>query len=350
MTGVGIVGAGFMGRTWAEVAARQLPGTRLVGVTGGRRSTALASDYACRWYQDVEELAGDLDVEVAVLATPPAAHLEQALLLAGAGKHLLIEKPMAQTVAECAQINAACAAAGVKLSVVSQHRFRTVPSAAKEAVDAGRVGALTMVQARGAHVGFWDTSVTGDQWKLDPRQQTAFASWGAHACDLVRWYVGGELESGYAVAAAFTAEPPPDRSVMATYRFTGGQLAHVWMSYDIPAPGLGHGLDLLLVGTEGMIELDSYGQAALARGGAWEVIATQPSFDPADPRDPVRLAGYIAQFQDLLTAIETGRRPLVDGREGLLTTAMLQAAEASIRHGGPARIDPATGAPVEDGS
>lgn len=346
--GVAIVGAGFMGRTWAEVAAGHVPGVRLAGVTGGTRAAALAQDYGCRHYADLRELAEDRSVDIAVLATPPAVHREQALLLAGAGKHLLVEKPMAQTVDECRDIVAACAQADVRLSVVSQHRFRTVPRAAKDAIDSGRIGAVTMVQARGAHVGFWDTSVTGDAWKLDPLQQRAYASWAAHACDLIRWYVGSEADTVFAAGASYTPEPPPDRSVMAAYRFAGGQLAQVWMSYDIPPPGLGHGLDLLLVGTDGMIELDSYAEALVTDGGAWESLVVQPAFDAADPRDPVRLAAYIGQFQDLLAAVQTGGRPLVDGREGLLTTAMLEAAEESIDSGRSVRIDGSTGAVEEE--
>ncbi len=342
--GVAVVGSGFMGRTWSEVAAQHLPGTHLVGVCGGKRADALASDYGCRLYPELDAVAEDPQVEVVVLATPPAVHREQALVLAGAGKHLLVEKPMAQSVQECAEMAAACSSAGVKLSVVSQHRFRLVPKAAKDAVASGRIGAIRMVQVRGAHVGFWDTSVTGDAWKLDPAQQTAYASWAAHACDLVRWYVECEVAVAFATAASYTDEPPPERSVMASYRFSGGQLAQLWMSYDIPAPGLGHGLDLLLVGEEGMIEFDSYGEARIATRGHWESLATQPPFDASDPRDPVRLGAYIAQLQDLVTAANANRAPLIDGREGLFTTSMLHAAELSIRSGQSVRVDPSTGA------
>jgi predicted dehydrogenase len=346
--GVAIVGAGFMGRTWAEVAAAHVPGARLVGVTGGTRGAALAQDHGCRRYADLRELADDRAVNVVVLATPPAVHREQALLLAGAGKHLLVEKPMAPTVDECRDIVAACARADVRLSVVSQHRFRVVPRAAKDAVDSGRIGTVTMVQARGAQVGFWDTSVTGDAWKLDPLQQTAYASWAAHACDLIRWYVGSEADNVFATSGSYAPQPPPDRSVMASYRFAGGQLAQVWMSYDIPPPGLGHGLDLLLVGTDGMIEFDAYVGARITDGGAWAPLVEQPAFDAADPRDPVRLAAYVGQFQDLLAAVRSGAQPLVDGQEGLRTTVMLEAAETSMRSGRSVRVDVSTATVSEE--
>ena len=221
--GVAVVGSGFMGRTWSEVAARHLPGTHLVGVCGGKRADALASDYGCRLYPELDAVAEDPQVEVVVLATPPAVHREQALVLAGAGKHLLVEKPMAQSVQECAEMAAACSSAGVKLSVVSNTGFassRRLRRTRSPAVGSAPSGWFRW----GAHVGFWDTSVTGDAWKLDPAQQTAYASWAAHACDLVRWYVECEVAVAFATAASYTDEPPPERSVMASYRFSGDSL------------------------------------------------------------------------------------------------------------------------------
>lgn len=330
-----------MGHTWAEIAAHHLPGSTLAGVTGGRRASGLAADYKCRRYADVEALAADPSVDVVVLASPPASHLEQTRVLASAGKHLLVEKPMAQTAAECHTMTALCARAGVRLGVVAQHRFRTTPRAAADAIVAGRIGEVTMVRATGATVGFWDTSATGDQWKLDPRQQTAFASWAAHACDLIRWYVGAEADRAFALISSYSTEPPPGRSAMVTYRFAGGQMAQVWMSYDIPTPGLGHGLDGLIVGTDGMIEFDAYGIARISTSEGWTPLAEQASLDPTDPQDPVRLRAYTAQLVDLLRAVEGGGRPLVAGEDGLRATAMIEAAEASARTGRAISISPA---------
>jgi hypothetical protein len=87
---------------------------------------------------------------------------------------------------------------------------------------------------------------------------------------------------------------------MATYRFRGGAMAQLWMSYDIPAPGL-----------------DAYGEVRLGRGDGWQEAFTQPGFDPLDPVSAPRLAAYAAELTDLLRAVAAGGRPLVDGSEGL---------------------------------
>ncbi|MER7003869.1 Gfo/Idh/MocA family oxidoreductase [Dactylosporangium sp. NPDC000555] len=329
--GVGVLGSGFMGRTWSEVAARHTPGTRLVGVAGGRRAAALAADYGVTSYGSLGELAADPAIDLVIVTTPPAGHHDQTVTLARAGKHVLVEKPMAQSVAECAGMVDACEEAGVSLAVVSQHRFRAAPVAAKRLVDEGAIGRVCMVRAIGPEIGFWDTSVTQDEWKLDPAQQTTYASWGAHACDLVRWFVRDEPDLAFALFHQYGPVGPPLRSAMATYRFRGGAMAQVWMSYDIPAPGLGSGLQLQIVGTDGMVELDAYGQVRLGRGEGWEVVFAQPPFDPLDPTSAPRLSAYAAELSDLVGAAAQRRPPLVDGRQGLATTAMLEAAERSAR-------------------
>ncbi len=331
MTGVGVLGSGFMGRTWSEVASRHVPGARLVGVAGGRRAPALAADYGCAYHESYESLLADPAIDVVVLTTPPAGHVEQAVAAARAGKNLLVEKPMAQTAAECARMNEAAAAAEVALAVVSQHRFRAAPAFTKQLLDEGAIGQVTMVRAIGPEVGFWDTSKTMDEWKLDPAQQTTYASWGAHACDLVRWFVGDEPDLAFAVFEQYGAATPPLRSAMATYHFHGGAMAQLWMSYDIPAPGLGSGLQFQLVGTGGIIDCDAYGAVRLANAAGSSVVFVQETFDPLDPVSAPRLAAYAAELTDLLDAAREGRAPLVHGGEGLATTAMLEAAEESAR-------------------
>jgi predicted dehydrogenase len=332
MTGIrfGIVGSGFMGRTWAEVAANHAAGTEFVAVTGGRRATALATDYGVDLEPSLESLLARDDVDAVVLATPPATHRSQTLLAAGAGRHLLVEKPMAQSVAECAEMVAACRAADVRLSVVSQHRFRDSPVAAKRLIDSGRIGQVRMIQVTGAEVGWWDLAARGDEWKLDPGQQTAYASWGAHACDLIRWFSGADGVLAFARIGNFSGHPPDvGQSAVVIYEMTSGTLVQVTMSYEFPKPGLSPAWPWLIVGSEGMIDLDPYGSVRLGRGEAWETVSEQPPFDPLDAVDPVRLAAYRRQLEDLVAAITDGREPLVSGEEGRRTTAMLDAAERS---------------------
>ncbi len=331
---IGVVGSGFMGRTWSEVAANHAAGTSLVAVAGGRRAAALAADYGIALESSPETLIARSDVDLVILASPPAVHRAQTLTAAAAGKHVLVEKPMAQDALECAAMVDACRAAGVRLSVVSQHRFRDTPAAAHRLIADGAIGAVRMIRLTGAEVGWWDLKARGDEWKLDPAQQTAWASWSAHGCDLIRWLSGSEPVRAYARITNFSGDPPDvGQSAMALYEMASGALVQIWMTYEAPKPGLASNWEFVIMGSTGIIELDPYGQLRLGRGDGWEVAAAMPSFDPLDANDSIRLRAYARQLEDLLAAIRDGRDPLVSGDEGRRTIAMLTAVEASARSG-----------------
>jgi UDP-N-acetyl-2-amino-2-deoxyglucuronate dehydrogenase len=336
---VGIVGSGFMGRTWAEVAANHAADTSLSAVTGGQRAAALAAAMGVPLEPSLDALLARDDIDAVVLATPPAGHLEQTLRAAVTGRHLLVEKPMAQSAAECAEMVSACRAAGVRLSVVSQHRFRDAPVAAKRLIDDGAIGQVRMIQVTGAEVGWWDLAARGDEWKLDPRQQTAWASWGAHSCDLLRWFTGSGGELAFARITNFSGEPPDvGQSAVVTFEMTSGALAQILMSYEFPPPGIHPGWTWRIVGSTGIIELDPYASVRLGRGDTWELVAEQEAFDPLDASDPIRLRAYARQLDDLVAAIAEGHDPLVSGEEGRNTTAMLDAAERSAASGTSAAV------------
>jgi glucose-fructose oxidoreductase len=336
---IGVVGSGFMGRTWSEVAANHASGTSLVAVAGGRRAPALAADYGVALEASPEALVARPDVDLVVLASPPAVHRDQANAAARAGKHLLVEKPMAQDPDECAAMVEACRAAGVRMSVVSHHRYREVPSAARRLIDEGRIGTVRMIRLTGAECGWWDMKARGDEWKLDPAQQTAWASWSAHGCDLIRWFSGSEPVLAFGHITNYSGDPPlVGQSAMVQYLMASGALVQVWMTYEAPQPGLASTWEFVIVGSDGILHFDPYTQLLVSRGDGWEVAAEQPPFDPMDANDPVRLRAYTRQLEDLVAAVQEDREPLVSGEEGRRTTVMLSAAEISARTGQAVRL------------
>jgi predicted dehydrogenase len=329
--GVGVIGAGFMGRTWSGVVRLSEDAT-LVGIAGGRRAPALAAEFGCPLFDSAPELMAQDDVDLLVITTPPKVHHSLTLDAARAGKAVLVEKPMAQTVAECQEMVDACDAAGVVLAVVSQHRYRAAPRFAKKLIDAGEIGDVTMIRVTGS-ADWWENLSPDEQWQLDPAQQTAFASWGAHACDIARWFAGSEPNVAFCLFGQYLAKRPPESSAMATYGFPSGQMCQIWMTYDVVSPCLGSELQFLIIGKRGMIDLDSYSTVRLGRDGNWKVVFEQPPFNPLDTLDETRLEAYSAEFANVVAAMTSGRSADVSGREGLATTRMLEAAETSGRTG-----------------
>ena len=326
--GIGVLGSGFMGHTWAEVAANHAAGSRLVAMAGGRRAPGVAAEYGIPVDDSFEALLARPDVDVVVITTPPDGHCVQVEAAAAAGKHILVEKPMSITAAEAGRMVAAADGAGVRLAVVSQHRWRDAPVAAKRVIESGRLGTIRMARIESTAVGWWDLEARQDQWKKDPAKQTAFSSDAAHGCDILRWYLGSEPIRAYSQWTSYTGFVPGE-SNMTIFTWANGVLSDYWMSYELPEPGLGP-MSFLLTGSEAMLRLDMYGKVKVSRpDGSWELVFEQAPFDPLNAVDPRRLRAYAGQLEDLVAAIASGRDPLVSGREGHRTMQMLEGADRS---------------------
>jgi predicted dehydrogenase len=328
--GFGIVGSGYMGRTYAACLTRMDTGGKLVAVTGGSRAAGLAKEFGCAVEPTVESLLRRTDVNAVILATPHSAHLPETLAAAAAHKHVYVEKPMALSTAECDAMIAACHAAGVKLAVNKVLHFREAALAAKRLIDEGAIGEVRMITARYTYVG----SLHPDKpWTMERSEGAPFLDWGAHCCDLLRWYTRSEPVLAYAQYAGYL-EPPYLQSVMAEYSFRGGAMAQVWLSFELPAPGLVPADTYLIVGSEAMIELETFGKVKLGRGESWDVVAEQPAFDFInDPMSPKRLKGFAAQVKDFVDAIAGDRDPVITGEMGRAAVEMVEAADISAASG-----------------
>ena len=126
---------------------------------------------------------------------------------------------MTNTRADADAMVAAADAAGVRLAVVSQHRFRGAPMAAQAVIEAGRIGDIRMIRVFGPNAG-WD--IPADHWNSDRAQVSPYMDWGAHACDIVRWLTGREAVLAFAQFASYTDVPPTDQSSMVHYTLDGG--------------------------------------------------------------------------------------------------------------------------------
>lgn len=330
-----VIGSGFMGQTWARVIARHVSEATLVAVAGGRGAADVAREHGAEALEPEALFARD-DIDAVVAATPVPTHRPYAEAAARAGKHVMVEKPMTNTRADADAMVAAADAAGVRLAVVSQHRFRAAPLAARAVIDAGRIGPIRMIRVFGPNAG-WD--IPADHWNSDRAQVSPYMDWGAHACDIIRWLTGAEATLAFAQFASYTDVPPTDQSSMALYTLDNGVLVQIWLTYELPPPTLGSAMQMLITGSDGIIELDAYGTVRLATpAGGWETIFEQPPFDPLDAEDSVRLQAYASQLRDLIGAIREGRDPQVSGRQGAATTSWLEAAEQSAASGQSVRL------------
>ena len=333
--GFGILGSGNMARVYGDALATQVTDGRLVAVAGGTRAAGLAAEFGASALPSAESLVARADVDVVVITTPHSTHLPLALLAAGAGKHVYLEKPMALDVAECDQIIAACRDASVQLTVAKQTRHMQMSMRAKEYLDQGLIGQLLYLRPMSVTPGAGFAGLE-QHWTYDPREGDAFLDWGAHACDAIRWFSGAEAVRVYADYENFTGQPLESPSAMVQVRLSNRSVAQILLCYEIGPSGFGtrRNNQYQLLGTEGSIFWD-LDRVELVTGNRDERVWELPSWTLPDfkPRDARRIGNTARQMDDFIAALRDGRAPGITGEDGRAAIEMTQAAKRSAQTG-----------------
>ncbi len=331
-----MIGSGFMGLTYSEVISRHAQGCRLVGITGGRRAPQLAQDYGVRCEPTVEALLSRSDVAAVVLATPDQERPRLTRMAAAAGKHVLAEKPMAPTVAECDQMIADCAAAGVNLAVVKTERFRKITQRAKQLIDDGTLGPIRMMRTVSAFPLPLAKQLFDERpWMSDSRSGGLFMGMASHNADFLRWLTGRNAVKVFAQATTWSEISAPALSVMAQIEFEGGLMAHLWITSELPAPSLPSSeVRFQVFGRDAMFDLENFEFLDLGKGDKWERIYTPERFDYLkEPKSAIRLFPHIGVMQEFVDSIRETRPPRVGGYEGRAAVELCEACLISARRG-----------------
>ncbi len=325
-----------MGLTYAEVVARHARGARLAANSGGRRSADLARDYGVAHSPTLADLLGRDDVQAVVLATPDQQRLELTQQAAAAGKHVLAEKPMAPTVAECDAMIAACASAGVNLAVVKTERFRKITQRAKQFIDDGVLGPLQMLHTVSAFPLPLARQLFDERaWMADPRSGGLFLGMASHNADFLRWLTGRNATRVFAQATTFSDLPAPALSVMAQIAFEGGIMAQMMISAELPNPSWPSSeVRFQILGRDAMLDLENFEFLELGRGDKWERVYTPERFDYLkEPKSPIRLFPHIGVIQEFIDSIQERRPPRVGAAEGRAAVEICEACLRSARSG-----------------
>jgi phthalate 4,5-cis-dihydrodiol dehydrogenase len=187
-----------------------------------------AEEFSARTFAGVEELCADADVDAIYIATPHQFHAAHALLAAAAGKHVLVEKPMALTIADCRAMIAAAADANVQLLVGHSHSFDAPYLRTAELVRSGRFGAVRMIHA----VNYTDFLYRPRRREELETQQGGgvIFSQAAHQVDVVRLLAGGHAISVRALTGAWDPERPTEGAYAALLTFANGAFASMTYS------------------------------------------------------------------------------------------------------------------------
>jgi phthalate 4,5-cis-dihydrodiol dehydrogenase len=180
-------------------------------------------EFSARAYDSVEELCADPDVEIVYVATPHQLHAAHVILAARNGKHVLVEKPMAVTLEDCAAMIAAAKQASVHLIVGHSHSFDAPILRTRELIASGAYGAVRMITALN-YTDFLTRPRRPEE--LDTAQGGgAVFNQAAHQVDIVRLLGGGRVKTVRAATGAWDAARPTEGAYSALLTFEGGAFA-----------------------------------------------------------------------------------------------------------------------------
>lgn len=329
---MGIIGSGLMGQTYAEVTARHNRRARLVAVAGGRRAPGLAAAYAVDCAPSVEALLARQDIDAVILAATEAVRPTHTCLAAAAGKHVLAEKPMANSVAECEAMIAACQAADVTLMVVQSQRFRGVHARAYRLLREGVIGRVRQIRMWSMFPASWAQSVVAERpWYADS-EAGFYLGHCVHCFDLMRWMAGTEARGVYAHLTSYGDHGIPDLSCVASVEFADNVTGDLWVSLEMPPGSYPHQqFRSQVIGEAGVLDFDGYTHLDLIRDGATRRIWEQPAFNLLDPLDPVRLESFTTLTQAFIDSVLNGEAAPVTGADGRAAVELCQAARQSSR-------------------
>ena len=320
MLGIGIIGAGDFGAAHARAIAR-LTEVRLVAACRTRAAplAAFTEEFGGRGYTDYRRLLADPEVEAVVIATPHQLHAAMVEAAAAAGKHVLLEKPMAPTPAECRRIRQCVARSGISLMVGHTSHFVPAYRVARELLDAGELGEVfhgcsTMTRP-------WMTPNRRD-WHL--RRDSGGGMWltiGVHVLDQLIWLLGGPVKSVAAELQTRFHDQQADDFAVALLRFQSGATA--------TASCIGYRSGVFtfrtqLTGSRGLMRIDHTRGVFIGRDERWRAVPGSASTDwMAD--------ALLAEWRAFAAALRTGSAMPVGDAYAAHVMAVAFAAEESSR-------------------
>lgn len=317
--GLGIIGLGKHGARYLTHVG-DVPGLRLAALCrrDGVAGEAEARARGCRFHPEPEQLLEDPAVDAVVLVVPPTLNVRLATAAAQVGKALLIEKPLAPTVAECRTIADAVERAGVTAMVAHTLRFNAVLCALRDALPTiGPLHAAVLSQR-------FEPSTLG--W-LDRRAESGggiILHTGVHSFDAIRFLTGREAIRVNAVANRVATRDTED-NFAATIEMDDGLLASVSGSRAT----VGRGGAIELAGRDGQLVGDHV-HATAAR-----IVGTRRT-DLALPPPTMTVAAVLAEFA---AAVAGRRAPAITVADGAKSVAIAEACYRAIASGHPVDVE-----------
>ena len=333
--GWGIIGIGSHADLKLAPAMKLADDARLVAVYSRDhdRADAFAEKHgADAAYSDLDSILADSRLDAVFIASPNHLHAPQTIKAAAAGKHVLCEKPMANSVTDAAAMVSACRDHGVKLGMGFELRFHPAHLWARRLIDEGAFGRIRL-----AH-GQWGRGNRGEpehlpriglrEWWETPEligDASVLVGLGVHLFDLFRFLLREEVVEVVAMTDGQTTHQPLEHIATIALRMRSGIIAQVMCGRMLPDTQN----NLALYGSDGRFATrETIWEARLGRA---EVVSAEVNDSETYEYD--YLANFVAELNDFRGALESDRDPAATGGDGLKATQVTAAAIESAKTG-----------------
>lgn len=328
----GIIGCGRIVSRHVD-SIREIKDARLIAVCDviGSRVENIAKETNSQIYLDYKELLENIDIDVVNICTPSGMHAEMAMDAMRAGKHVIVEKPMALNVDDANEMIAVAAETNTKLCVVLQNRYNPPMQDLYNVIQEGKLGRLLLgnVTVR------W---YRPQEYYEDGWHGTAEMDGGAlmnqviHHIDALNWLMG-DVESVYALTGTLAHEMEMEDTGVAVIKFASGALASIEGS-TITYPQNIEG-SIAIFGKKGSVKV---GGTALNKKTLWKIegeLEHEIELIRRDEVDPPTVYGFSHKLviEDMISAILEDRQPKTNGKEGKKSVELVNSLYKSAKTG-----------------
>jgi len=317
--GIAIIGCGQIAEAHLQAIAK-VPDAELVAamdvVEEKVRSTA--DKYRAKAYTSLEELLNDESVGAVVLPLPHHLHCPVSIQCAQAGKHILVEKPMALNLSEAKRMVDAAEKAGVILMVGQSTRFRPEVWTAKSIIETGKLGEILQC----IHQRAWFLDSLSTEWRYFPEKCGGLyvPLFSSHDVDMILWLMNDTPIRVHSILRSYTKVAEAESDGVINIEFSNEGMAT--MSFSMNSHIYRH--NALFIGTEGTLLIED-GKLAVNK----ENIELDKSED-----------SFVRQMREFVDAIQNEREPITAGRKILPTMAILDAVKKSNEEQGIISLKP----------
>lgn len=338
--GVALIGAGMIAKTHVAALSDAQDHIALKAIVSRHPEKAgyLADFYdgdTPAFTSDLAAIAADPEIAVAIVATPPSVRKDIIAPLAHAGTHILLEKPVGRTPQEALEIVDICEAAGVTLGVLFQHRVRAPAIAAAALVKGGTLGRLGLVEIE---VPLWR-----DQSYYDELGRGTYARDGGgvmitnaiHSIDLALSLAGPVTRVQAMTDTTILHNMEAEDFAIAGLRFACGAAG----SFVASTAMYPHRTEIIRLHFENAsLKLDKSALEISWRDGTTEITAKDDAPRKVNPVLGGKHEWHQAVIDDFVDAVRQGTKPIVTGREAMISHHLITAIETSSRTGQPVHL------------